>query len=93
MIYRDNISPHNKYGIFGSGKGTGMPTINYYFPGAIITNNVMAGGPARLYPPDNFFPHPWKTSASSIWRVETMLGCPTVPIKAKPAMVVTLGLI
>ena len=56
VIYRDNISPHNRYGIFGSGKGTGMPTINYYLPGAIITNNVMAGGTARLYPADNFFP-------------------------------------
>ena len=56
VIYRDNISPHNRYGIFGSGKGVGMATINYFLPGAIITNNVMAGGTARLYPPNNFFP-------------------------------------
>jgi hypothetical protein len=58
VIFRDNIAPHNTYGIFGSSKGSGKPAIDYYFPGSIITNNVMAGAgsSSRLYPPSNFFP-------------------------------------
>jgi hypothetical protein len=56
VIYRNNISPHNKYGIFGSGKGSGMVMINHYFPGAIVANNIIAGAPSRFYPADNFFP-------------------------------------
>jgi len=58
VIFRDNISPHNAYGIFGSDKGVGRTAIDYYFPGGIFTGNVItgAGDSARLYPPGNFFP-------------------------------------
>lgn len=65
FVYRDNISRHNEYGIFGSGKSAGNSTISYYFPDSIILNNVIAkeikGGSSpsnyeSIYPTGNFFP-------------------------------------
>ena len=62
FIYRNNISRHNDYGIFGSGIGIGNPAIAKYFPGSIITGNVIAkevNAPRNaesLYPAGNFFP-------------------------------------
>ena len=62
FIYRNNISRHNEYGIFGSGLGIGKSTIAHYFPGSIITGNVIAkevNAPPNtesLYPAGNFFP-------------------------------------
>jgi hypothetical protein len=59
FIFRNNIVPHNTYGIFGSGVGVGNAALNTYFPGAIVEKNIFAGGNAvryaSLYPPDNFF--------------------------------------
>jgi hypothetical protein len=52
----NNIGRHNSYGVFGNGRGVGNPAIDAYFPGAVITGNVIAGGSARLYPPGNMFP-------------------------------------
>jgi hypothetical protein len=52
----NNIGRHNSFGVFGNGRGVGNSAIDAYFPGAVITGNVMAGGTARLYPPGNFFP-------------------------------------
>src|SRR5687768_8400523 len=62
FVYRNNISRHNDYGIFGSGLGIGNPTIAKYFPASIITGNVIAkevnapGNAESLYPAGNFFP-------------------------------------
>lgn len=62
FIYRNNITRHNEYGIFGSGRGIGKTSIAQYFPGSIITGNVMAkevNAPSNaesLYPVGNFFP-------------------------------------
>lgn len=56
FVYRSNITPHNDYGIFGSGTGVGNLTLTRYFPGALVLNNVMTGGSATLYPSGNFFP-------------------------------------
>ncbi len=56
FIYRNNLSPHNEYGVKGDGEETGNKTINAYFPNSIFKKNVFAGGPSRLYPSDNFFP-------------------------------------
>ena len=33
---------HNQYGIIGSGHGIGNDSISYYFPGSVITVNVIA---------------------------------------------------
>jgi hypothetical protein len=55
FVYRDNITPHNDYGITGTGTGVGNPTLLKYFPDAIVKYNVIAGRHAAQYPPDNFF--------------------------------------
>ncbi|MBI4611882.1 MAG: hypothetical protein HY726_23065 [Candidatus Rokubacteria bacterium] len=56
FTFAGNIALHNAYGIIGSGTGPGMATIRRYAPDAVITNNVIVGGSAALYPPGNFFP-------------------------------------
>lgn len=56
FVFTNNVARHNSYGIIGSGYGIGNSSINYYFPGAVITNNVFAGGSASLYPAGNLFP-------------------------------------
>ncbi|MBI4169893.1 MAG: hypothetical protein HY510_08155 [Acidobacteria bacterium] len=56
LVFRDNIVEHNEYGVFGSGKGTGLPALEHYFPGYVFRGNVIVGGDARLYPKDNYFP-------------------------------------
>jgi hypothetical protein len=52
----NNIVAHNDYGIFGDSRGPGMVSINTYFPGALIRNNLIIGANADLYPPGNFYP-------------------------------------
>jgi hypothetical protein len=56
FVFQNNIAFHNAYGIIGSGTGTGRPTFDRYFPGAVIRRNVIIGGVAERYPLDNFFP-------------------------------------
>ncbi|MDP3001082.1 MAG: hypothetical protein Q8N47_26605 [Bryobacterales bacterium] len=57
VVYRNNISPHNTYGIFGDSKGSGVLAIDTYFPGGTITRNVMYGQDIEpIYPRGNFFP-------------------------------------
>src|SRR5215813_6878102 len=43
FVFRNNIAPHNQYGVLGSGKGVGVSALNYYFPGAIFQKNVIVG--------------------------------------------------
>ena len=54
--FTNNVARHNAYGIFGNGVGFGTKAIEAYLPGAVITNNVLAGGPPNRYPAGNFFP-------------------------------------
>jgi hypothetical protein len=56
FIYRNNLTPHNSYGIVGSGTAPGNGTLAAYFPGSLVTKNVFISGPASLYPAGNFFP-------------------------------------
>lgn len=57
FVLSDNIAPHNEYGIIGSGTGVGHPSLERYFPGAVVRKNVMVGGSAHQYPTGNFFPN------------------------------------
>ena len=52
----NNVALHNAYGIFGANYGYGTAAINVYFPGAVVTKNVLAGGSARDYPSGNLSP-------------------------------------
>jgi hypothetical protein len=56
FVFQNNIVFNNHYGVMGSGTGTGRPTLERYFPGAIVRRNVIVGGSSTEYPPDNFFP-------------------------------------
>lgn len=57
FVFYNNIAPHNEYGIIGSGTGVGHPSLERYFPGAVVQKNVLVGGPAHQYPRGNFFPN------------------------------------
>ncbi|HZH32730.1 MAG TPA: hypothetical protein VEY11_18330 [Pyrinomonadaceae bacterium] len=54
--YRDNLSHHGEYGIFGGGQSAGNASIRAYFPGGVISRNVIAGANTAVYPPNNFYP-------------------------------------
>ena len=58
FVYTNNLLPHGNAGVYGSGKGTGIPTLNHYAPGATFNKNVLVGAPAKAdwYPAGNFFP-------------------------------------
>jgi hypothetical protein len=56
LAFRNNIAPHNMYGIIGAATGIGKPTLDTFFPGASVVRNVIPGGNAAQYPADNFFP-------------------------------------
>ena len=66
LVYTNNISLHNAYGIMGAGSSTGMPTLSSLFPGAVVRCNVFAGGPASLYPTPNAFPTVAQWAASFV---------------------------
>jgi len=56
FVFKNNIVLHNANGITGSGAGVGRPALERYFPGAVVKKNVIVGGNAALYPPENAFP-------------------------------------
>ncbi len=56
LIFTNNIAPTNVYGLLGTGTTTGFPTFAVYCPDIVLAGNVLAGGPASKYPPNNYFP-------------------------------------
>lgn len=55
FVFRDNIAPHNAYGVFGDGSGIGLTALNKYFPAAQFVRNVLISNPyPKNYPGDNF---------------------------------------
>lgn len=56
FIFQNNIVLHNHYGIVAASTESGQPTLDRYFPGAVVRRNVIVGGSPDRYPPDNFFP-------------------------------------
>jgi PKD repeat protein len=56
FVYTNNLTPHNNYGVIGSGYGPGRASLNAFFPGHIFAGNLLAGGAAGAYPAGNFFP-------------------------------------
>jgi hypothetical protein len=51
-----NIVSHNEYGMIGDGTGPGRPTLERFFPDAVVTENLIVGGRSDLYPRGNAFP-------------------------------------
>jgi hypothetical protein len=58
FVFRFNLVRHNAYGVHGNDRGVGNDTLAGYFPSAVFTGNVIAGGAAGLYPGGNSFPSP-----------------------------------
>lgn len=56
MIFRNNIVFQNEYGFFGDGTGSGRIAISKFFPGAVITNNIIVGGDSAAYGSNNYYP-------------------------------------
>ena len=56
FVLTNNVARHNSYGIIGSSHAPGMNSIQAFFPKAVITRNVLAGGSGAQYPPGNAFP-------------------------------------
>jgi hypothetical protein len=56
FVYTNNITPHNRYGVHGSGLGTGLNTLNVDFPGAVFQRNVLIHAKCSDYPALNYCP-------------------------------------
>lgn len=63
FVYRGNlvrkmVTPFQSYGVFGNNTGEGNVALATYAPGAVFTENVLAGATASLYStvPGNSFP-------------------------------------
>jgi hypothetical protein len=64
VVFTNNMSAHNSYGIIGTSYGIGTSSIDAYMTGAVVSSNVLAGGRASQYPAGNFFPSvaAWQSS-------------------------------
>jgi hypothetical protein len=60
FVLCDNVVQHLAGGIDGSGTGTGLPTLQAMFPGALVRGNVFVGGDPERYPKGNAFPRTLK---------------------------------
>ena len=56
FAFRNNICPHNAYGIAGTGTAPDQSSLEAYFPGALVHRNVIIGGSGPSLAGDNFFP-------------------------------------
>ena len=56
FVFQNNIVFDNGSGIVADGTGGGRPTLDRYFPNAVVRRNAIVGGSAERYPSDNFFP-------------------------------------
>lgn len=55
FVLRGNILNLGRYGIKGSGVGTGNATLTAHYPGSVVDSNVFIGGRSSLYPEGNHF--------------------------------------
>jgi hypothetical protein len=86
FVFQDNIAPHNSYGVMGSGYGSGIPSLDHYFPGCVFQKNVIvniaAGGvPPSSYPASTFFPLDWPTVRFVDFANENYALAPSSPYK------------
>jgi hypothetical protein len=56
FTFTNNLALHNANGVHGDGQSVGLGAINAYFPDAVFSGNVLAGGRASRYPAGNEFP-------------------------------------
>lgn len=57
FIFNNNLASHNAFGVIGDGTGSGLPTLERYFPDLTFKKNVIAGAASSRYPDKkNFYP-------------------------------------
>jgi hypothetical protein len=64
FIFQNNITPHNSYGVFGSGFAPGTSSLQHFFPGFVFEKNLIQGTAGNglsqsSYPAGNFFVADW----------------------------------
>lgn len=55
FVFRDNTVRHNAYGVHGADRAVGADSLEAFFPGAVFSGNVIAGGDPGRYPKGNRF--------------------------------------
>lgn len=64
FVFKDNICPHNTYGVLGTGTAPGANTLETYFSNYDFAGNVIVGGGSPdSYPAGNFFPDDFQAVA------------------------------
>jgi len=53
FVFTHNMGRHNEYGFIGDSHAPGNDSIEFYFPGAIFSKNIVAGGNPAIYPVAN----------------------------------------
>jgi hypothetical protein len=56
FVYTNNITPHNRYGVHGSGRATGLDTLIADFPRSVFQRNVLIHAKCTIYPAGNYCP-------------------------------------
>ena len=87
FVFRNNIVMAGTHGISGSSTGHGAPAIEKYFPGSIITRNLVIGGNAQEFPGDNSFPR----SLADVGIAPAMHGAPFSKLAARYSGTATDG--
>ena len=82
FVFTNNLVAHNEYGILGTGISPGIRTLNTYFPGAVVRKNLIVGGSAVQYPPDNFF----TPSFADVDRADVGVDLGALPAAIRPAL-------
>jgi hypothetical protein len=55
LTFTNNIVAHNAYGVIGTDTGVGLSTLRRWWKSYVFKKNVIVGGQASNYPPDNYF--------------------------------------
>jgi hypothetical protein len=57
LVIHSNVLMHGAYGIKGGGQTEGSISLNYFAPGALVSNNAISGSvTAGSYPANNWYP-------------------------------------
>jgi hypothetical protein len=56
FVFTNNIVRQDEYGIAGTARAPGKDALDFFFPGARFSGNVIADGDPSRYPPGNQFP-------------------------------------
>jgi hypothetical protein len=86
FVYQNNIAPHNAYGVHGTGSGTGLSSLDKFFPGFVFQKNVIeglasSGLPQSSYPANNYFPMDWAAVKFMDFKNGNYILAPSSPFK------------